>query len=60
MQSIDINSVGIAFLIIQGYILYFWHVAGELGIVLGAAVAGGSALWPVFWFEKLSKEKHVA
>jgi len=34
-------------------------VAGELGIVLGSAVAGASALWLVFWFEKQKKEKQV-
>src|SRR3972149_5448649 len=54
-----LRGYGITFLIIQGYTLYFWHIAGELGIVLGAAVAGGSALWLVFWFEKQRKEKQV-
>ncbi len=54
-----LRGYGITFLIIQGYTLYFWHIAGELGIVLGSAVAGGTALWLVFWFEKQRKEKQV-
>lgn len=52
-----LRGYGVTFLIIQGYTLYFWHVAGELGIVLGSAVAGFSALGLVFWFEKQRKEK---
>ena len=55
-----LRGYGVTFLIIQGYTLYFWHVAGELGIVLGSAVAGVSALGLVFWFEKQRKEKQAA
>src|SRR3990172_5063160 len=54
-----LRGYGVTFLIIQGYTLYFWHVAGEFGKVLGTAVAGASALWLVFWFEKQRKEKQV-
>ena len=54
-----LRGYGVTFLIIQGYTLYFWHVAGELGIVLGSAVAGASALALVFCFEKQRKEKQV-
>jgi hypothetical protein len=32
---------------------------GELGIILGSAIAGGSVLVLVFWFEKQRKEKQV-
>ena len=52
-----LRGYGITFLIIQGYTLYFWHIYGELGYILGSAVAGGSALWLVFWFEKQRKEQ---
>lgn len=51
-----LRGYGVTFLIIQGYTLYFWHIAGELGIVLGSAVAGFSALGLVFWFEKTRKK----
>jgi hypothetical protein len=54
-----LRGYGVTFLIIQGYTLYFWHVAGELGIVLGSAIAGASALGLVFWFEIQRKEKQV-
>jgi hypothetical protein len=54
-----LRGYGVTFLIIQGYTLYFWHVAGELGIVLGSAVAGASALGLVFWFEKQRKGKQA-
>ena len=54
-----LRGYGVTFLIIQGYTLYFWHVAGELGIVLGSAIAGGSALAVVFWFEKQRKENQT-
>ena len=55
-----LRGYGVTFLIIQGYTLYFWHIAGKLGIVLGAAVAGAFALGLVFWFEKQRKEKQAA
>ena len=54
-----LRGYGVTFLIIQGYTLYFWHVAGEFGKVLGTAVAGASALGFVFWFEKQKKEKQA-
>jgi hypothetical protein len=47
-----LRGYGVTFLIIQGYTLFFWHVYGELGYILGSAVAGASALGLVFWFEK--------
>jgi hypothetical protein len=46
------RGYAITFLIIQGYTLYFWHVAGELGAVLGSLLAGLSALGLVSWLEK--------
>lgn len=54
-----LRGYGATFLIIQGYTLYFWHIAGHLGIVLGSALAGASALGLVFWFEKQRKEKQA-
>ncbi len=48
------------FLIIQGYTLYFWHVYGELGFIFGSALAGGSALALVIWFEKQKKNNTVS
>lgn len=35
------------------------NVAGELGIILGSAVAGASALALVFWFEQQRREKQT-
>lgn len=49
------RGYAITFLIIQAYTQYFWHVAGELGPVLGTFVAGGSALGLVLWLEKQRK-----
>ncbi|MEQ8289958.1 MAG: DUF2157 domain-containing protein [Gammaproteobacteria bacterium] len=46
-----LRGYGVTFLIIQGYTLFFWHIYGELGYILGSAVAGGSALALVYWFE---------
>ena len=47
-----LRGYGVTFLIIQGYTLFFWHVYGELGYILGSAVAGASALGLVYRFEK--------
>jgi hypothetical protein len=47
-----LRGYGVTFLIIQGYTLFFWHVYGEIGYILGSAVAGAGALGLVFWFEK--------
>ena len=47
-----LRGYGVTFLIIQGYTLFFWHIYGELGYILGSAIAGASALGLVFWFEK--------
>lgn len=49
------RGYAITFLIIQGYTLYFWHVAGELGPVLGTFIAGASALALVSWLEKIRR-----
>lgn len=54
-----LRGYGVTFLIIQGYTLYFWHVAGDLGGVLGSAVAGFAALGLLLWFEKQRKEKQT-
>lgn len=50
-----LRGYGVTFLIIQGYTLFFWHIYGELGYILGSAIAGASALGLVFWFEKKRK-----
>lgn len=47
-----LRGYGVTFLIIQGYTLFFWHVYGDLGLILGSAVAGASALGLVFWLEE--------
>jgi hypothetical protein len=46
-----LRGYGVTFLIIQGYTLYFWHIYGELGYILGSAIAGASALGLVYWLE---------
>jgi hypothetical protein len=46
------RGYAITFLIIQAYTLYFWHVAGELGPILGSLIAGGSALGLVALLEQ--------
>lgn len=47
-----LRGFAVTFLIIQGYTLFFWQVAGHLGPVLSLLVAGGSALWLVAWLER--------
>ena len=47
-----LRGYGATFLIIQGYTLFFWHVYGDLGPILGNAMAGATALGLVFWLEK--------
>jgi len=44
------RGYAITFLIIQGYTLYFWHVAGALGPILGTFMLG-----LVSWLEKKRK-----
>jgi len=46
------RGYAITFLIIQGYTLYFWHVAGELGPIFGTFLAGLSAMGLVALFEQ--------
>ena len=38
------RGFGVTFLTIQGYTLFFWHVAQHLNPLLSALIAGGSAL----------------
>lgn len=46
-----LRGYGSTFLIIQGYTIYFRHIAGELGLVLGSVLAEVSALALVLWWE---------
>jgi len=46
------RGYAITFLIIQGYTLYFWHIAGQLGPVLGTLIAGLSAMTLVALLEQ--------
>jgi hypothetical protein len=47
-----LRGYGVTFLLIQAYTLYFWHVAGHLGPVLGLLIGGGSILWLVVYLER--------
>jgi hypothetical protein len=47
-----LRGFGATFLIIQGYTLFFWHVAGEIGWLFSTLVAGGSALGLVALLEQ--------
>jgi hypothetical protein len=52
-QSLRIlRGYGATFLMIQGYTLYFWHIAEKLGPILGSLLAGASALMLVIYFER--------
>lgn len=46
-----LRGFAVTYIIIQGYTLFFWHVAGELGGVLSLFLAGASALGLVAWLE---------
>lgn len=39
-----LRGYAITFLIIQGYTLYFWHIAGHMGPVFGSFIAGAVTL----------------
>jgi hypothetical protein len=52
-----LRGFAVTYLIIQGYTLFFWQVAGHLGPVLSLFVAGGSALGLVAWFERHRRQK---
>jgi hypothetical protein len=47
-----LRGFAVTYLLIHGYTLFFWHVAGHLGAVFSAAVAGGSARALVAWLEQ--------
>lgn len=47
-----LRGYAVTFLIIQGYTLFFWHIAERLGMVLSTAVAGLTALALVMYLEK--------
>ncbi|MDH3714798.1 MAG: hypothetical protein OET44_13230 [Gammaproteobacteria bacterium] len=47
-----LRGYGATFLLIQAYTLYFWHIAGHLGPVLGLLIGGGSMLWLVVYLEQ--------
>lgn len=55
-----LRGYGLTFLIIQGYTLFFWKVAGHLGPVLATFIAGSSLLALVFLLESRRREKRSA
>lgn len=46
-----LRGYAITFLIIQGYTLYFWHIAGHLGPILASFLAGAATLGLVVHLE---------
>lgn len=46
-----LRGFAVTFLIIQGYTLYFWSVAGHLGGILATFVAGAATLASVVRLE---------
>ena len=52
-----LTGYGFTFLIIQSYTLFFTHLAARMGLLLSLFVAGGSALYLVFYLEK-TRRKH--
>lgn len=46
-----LRGFAVTFLIIQGYTLFFWYIAGALGPILSLFVAGGAALALVWQLE---------
>jgi Predicted membrane protein (DUF2157) len=54
-----LRGFAVTFLIIQGYTLYFWHVARHLGPVLSFFIAGASALGLVAYFERRRQARRV-
>ncbi len=47
-----LRGFAVTFLIIQGYTLFFWQIAGHLGPVLSLFVAGAGSLALVGWLER--------
>ncbi len=54
-----VRAYGVTFLIIQGYTLFFWHIASHLGPTLTLLVAGGTALWLVMYLEQQRRRRRV-
>jgi predicted membrane protein DUF2157 len=54
-----VRAYGVTFLIIQGYTVFFWHVAEHLGPTLSLLLAGGTALWLVLHLEQ-RRRQHTA
>ncbi len=52
-----LRGYAITYLLIQAYTIYFWHIAGHLGPVLGTFIAGAATLALVVHFE--SKRRRV-
>jgi hypothetical protein len=52
-----LRGFAVTFLIIQGYTLFFWHVAGHLGPVLSLFIAGGAALGLVAYLEQRRRQR---
>lgn len=46
-----LRGYAITFLIIHGYTLYFWHIAGHLGWIFASFLAGGVTLALVIYLE---------
>ena len=45
------------FLLIQGYTLYFWKIASQLGPILATFMAGAATLALVVWVESKRRER---
>lgn len=54
-----LRGFAVTFLIIQGYTLFFWHIAGELGPVLSLFIAGGAALGLVAYLEQRRRQRQA-
>jgi uncharacterized membrane protein len=55
-----VRGYAVTFLIIQGYTLFFWHLAEHLGPTLSLLAAGGTALWLVLHLEQRRRGRAVA
>jgi hypothetical protein len=55
-----VRGYAVSFLIIQGYTLFFWHVAEHLGPTLSLLAAGGSALWLVLHLEQRRRARALS
>lgn len=54
-----LRGFAVTFFIIQGYTLFFWHVAEQIGPVLSLFIAGGVALGLVAYLERRRRRGKV-